>query len=169
MQNHVLNDNLNSLNKNSLNPLMKQALGVTSPYSAGSDLEISQKQIEILEDAIKRYERLEDIKKFSKIALNDIETVTEDEIKRAIELENTVSIDNELAVLNLIQNEGFLNDLESADFSEILSADSDSLENTDKLEFSETAEFEETDFLDFNQNSLEDFISSDFDPSDFLA
>ncbi len=79
---------------------MKQALGVTSPYSAGSDLEISQKQIEILEDAIKRYERLEDIKKFSKIALNDIETVTEDEIKRAIELENTVSIDNELAVLN---------------------------------------------------------------------
>ena len=52
--------------------------------------------------------------------LDDIETVTEEDIQRAVELENTVSIEDEKAVLNLIQNEGFLRDLESADFSAIL-------------------------------------------------
>ena len=121
MQNHVLNDTLNAFSSKPLqDPLLKDALGVTNPYGFNSDIAISQEQISILEDAIQRYERLEDVRKFSVMALEDIETVTEEDIKRALELENTVSIDNEQAVLNLIQNEGFLNDLESADFAEAL-------------------------------------------------
>ena len=112
--------------KNAESPFMKEVFGVINPYSPkmspGSDIAISQKQIEILEDAIRRYERLEDIKKFSALALEDIENVTEEDIQRAVELENTVSIEDEKAVLNLIQNEGFLKDLESADFTEILSS-----------------------------------------------
>jgi len=110
--------------------LLRDALGMTSPISASSfenpDIAISQKQIEILEDAIRRYERLEDIKKFSALVLEDIENVTEDDIKRALELENTVSIQDEKAVLDLIQNEGFLKDLKYADFSKILSPENPS-------------------------------------------
>ena len=74
-----------------------------------------------MEDAIRRYEKLEDIKKFSHLALEDIENVTEEDIQRALEIENMVSIEDEKAVLNLIQNEGFLKDLESSDFSKLLS------------------------------------------------
>lgn len=110
--------------KNPENAFMSEIFGVINPYAPKASLEsealITQKQIEILEDAIKRYERLEDIRKFSSLVLDDIETVTEEDIQRAVELENTVSIEDEKAVLNLIQNEGFLRDLESADFSAIL-------------------------------------------------
>ena len=107
MQNHVVNDTLNTFaSKQMQDPLLKDVLGVTSPYGLDSDIAIAEEQISILEDAIQRYERLEDIRKFSALALNDIETITEEDIKRAVELENTVSIDNEQAVLNLIQNEG---------------------------------------------------------------
>ncbi len=123
MQNHVVNDTLNTFaSKQMQDPLLKDVLGVTSPYGLDSDIAISEEQISILEDAIQRYERLEDIRKFSALALNDIETITEEDIKRAVELENTVSIDNEQAVLNLIQNEGFLKDLESTDFTDILAS-----------------------------------------------
>jgi len=148
MQNHVLNDNLNNLTKKPLDSLMRQALGATNPYITSPELEISQKQIEILEDAIKRYERLEDIKRFSNLVLDDIETVTEDEIKRALELENTVSIDNEQAVLNLIQNEGFLKDLESADFSNILSSFNPS-------DFDPCCKSDTEDFCDFDSDDFE--------------
>ena len=101
--------------KNPENAFMSEIFGVINPYAPKASLEsealITQKQIEILEDAIKRYERLEDIRKFSSLVLDDIETVTEEDIQRAVELENTVSIEDEKAVLNLIQNEGFLRDL----------------------------------------------------------
>lgn len=128
MQNHILqNTNKNTLDS-SLKPLLDNAIGMTSPFTSrikspasNYNLEISQKQIEILEDAIRRYEKLEDIKKFSHLALEDIENVTEEDIQRALEIENMVSIEDEKAVLNLIQNEGFLKDLESADFSKLLS------------------------------------------------
>ena len=121
MQNSIKNIQ----NKKLQNPLLKDALGVTSPILYNSSLEISQKQIEILEDAIQRYERLEDIKKFSKLVFEDIDAenadfITEEDIKRALEVEKLVSIEDEKAVLALIQNEGFLNDLESADFSAFL-------------------------------------------------
>ncbi len=121
MQNSIKNIQ----NKKLQNPLLKDALGVTSPILYNSSLEISQKQIEILEDAIQRYERLEDIKKFSKLVFEDIDAenadfITEEDIKRALEVEKMVSIEDEKAVLALIQNEGFLNDLESADFSAFL-------------------------------------------------
>ena len=72
--------------KNAESPFMKEVFGVINPYSPkmspGSDIAISQKQIEILEDAIRRYERLEDIKKFSALALEDIENVTDEMIDR---------------------------------------------------------------------------------------
>ncbi len=159
MQNHVLNNNVNIKNLHfPSNSIIKDALGVTSPYGADSDIAISQKQISILEDAIRQYERLEDVRKFTCLALDDIETVTEEDIKRAIELENTVSIDNEQAVLNLIQNEGFLKDLESADFSEILASASDtlnkpendekSLYNADKEDIFDPLDFDITDDLE---------------------
>ncbi len=129
MQRHVVQkDNaLFKSTKDSLkDPFMSEVLGVINPYAPGASLEsdavITQKQIEILEDAIKRYERLEDVRKFSSLVLDDIETVTEEDIQRALELESTVSIEDEKAVLNLIQNEGFLRDLESADFTEILAS-----------------------------------------------
>lgn len=131
-------------------PFMKEVFGVINPYSPrvslDSDVAISQKQIEILEDAIRRYERLEDIRKFSAIALEDIENVTEEDIQRAVELENTVSIEDERAVLNLIQNEGFLKDLESADFSNILS----SIQNSSESSFSNEDDAGEDFFDDFD-------------------
>lgn len=105
--------------------LLRDALGITSPFAlsspnVNSELNISQKQIEILEDAIKRYERLEDIKRFSSLVLEDVENITEDDIKRALEAEKAVSIEDDKAVLALLQNEGFLKDIDTADFSEIL-------------------------------------------------
>ncbi len=161
MQNHVLRDNLNTRIEFPEKSIIKDALGHTSPYTFDSDIAISEEQISILEDAIRRYERLEDIRKFSALALDDIETVTEEDIKRAVELENTVSIDNEQAVLNLIQNEGFLKDLESADFSEILSSNGESLCSANEAETLENElvkEYIEEDFSDFDLN--------DFNPSE---
>lgn len=161
MQNHVLNNNLNTKNLHfPSNAIIKDALGITSPYAADSDIAISQKQISILEDAIRRYERLEDVRKFTCLALDDIETVTEEDIKRALELENTVSIDNEQSVLNLIQNEGFLKDLESADFSEILASASDTLYRPEIEARSAYDSYEEDIFnpSDFDvADSLEDY------------
>ncbi len=152
MQNHVLNSNLNTQKSNFPSSLIiKDALGVTSPYAAESDIAISEKQISILEDAIRRYERLEDVRKFTTLALDEIETVTEEEIKRALELENAVSIDNEQAVLNLIQNEGFLKDLESADFSEILSSASSVLDTAESID----------------AEAINPYDEDIFDPSDF--
>ncbi len=128
MQNHILQNTNKNTFDSSLKPLLDNAIGMTSPFASrikspasNYNLEISQKQIEILEDAIRRYEKLEDIKKFSHLALEDIENVTEEDIQRALEIENMVSIEDEKAVLNLIQNEGFLKDLESSDFSKLLS------------------------------------------------
>lgn len=99
---------------------VKEAFGVSSPFALQAENIISEKQIEILEEAIRRYERLEDIRKFTKLAVSDIETVTEEDINRALEVENMVSIEDEKAVLALIQNEGFLKDLTEKDFTEIL-------------------------------------------------
>lgn len=145
----------NRLSNNPENTFMKEVLGVINPYSPNASLEseaaITQRQIEILEDAIKRYERLEDVRKFSEIALEDIETVTEEEIQRALELENTVSIENEKAVLNLIQNEGFLRDLESADFTEILASGESAIEDEILAENAALGDFEaDEDFSDFD-------------------
>lgn len=75
------------------------------------DNEIIKKQIEVLEEAIKEYERLEDIKKFTKLALEEIDNVTEDDILRAVELEEKISIDDDLAVKKLLQSEGLINDI----------------------------------------------------------
>ena len=154
MQEHVVQTN-NKVFKNLENArsdsLLKEALGVINPYVRNSSLEseaaITQKQIEILEDAIRRFERLEDVRKFSAIALDDIETVTEEEIQRAVELENLVSIEDERAVLNLIQNEGFLRDLESADFTEILaSCGENSSENSLNFDDEKNEDFSDFDF-----------------------
>ncbi len=147
MQNHIFQKEYKTAPDSSLKPLLDSAIGMTSPFVSKTapaskyNLEISQKQIEILEEAIKHYERLEDIKKFSQMALEDIENVTEEDIKRALEIENMVSIEDEKAVLNLIQNEGFLRDLESADFSELLA-------NTPNISDSSNPFFDE-DFSDF--------------------
>lgn len=144
MQSHAKNDNFDS--KLAENPLLKQAIkdaiGITSPFASKisapsfeNPLSITEKQIEILEDAIKRYERLEDVKRFSKIALEDMENVTEEDIRRAVELEEMVSIEDEKAVLNLIQNEGFLWDLKTKDFSDILSNSANIEESSDALKY----------------------------------
>ncbi len=157
MQNHVLNNNLNKFSPEfPEKSIIKDALGVTSPYAADSDIAISEKQISILEDAIRLYERLEDVRKFTCLALDDIETVTEEDIERALELEKAVSIDNERAVLNLIQNEGFLQDLESTDFSEILSSnpfEPEPLNEGEKLDAELLKEYTEEDFSDFDFSS----------------
>jgi len=146
MQKHVKRTN-NVDFKNSKTPFMSEILGAINPFAPKTSLEsealITQQQIEILEDAIRRYERLEDIRKFSALVLDDIETVTEEDIKRALELENTVSIEDEKAVLNLIQNEGFLRDLENADFTEVLASCGDEIKK-------EIDEEKGEDFSDFD-------------------
>lgn len=151
MQRHVAQTN-NIDFKKAQDPFVNEFLGVINPYAPKNSLEseavITQKQIEILEDAIKRYERLEDVRRFSSLVLEDIETVTEEDIQRALELESAVSIEDEKAVLNLIQNEGFLKDLESADFTEILTSNKNTFENEIKMEN--------------NDNSDEDFSDFDF-------
>ena len=70
-----------------------------------------KKQIEILEDAIKKYNKLEEIKKYSKMVLEDIDNVTEEDILNAIELEKKISIDDDIAVQKLLQSEGLIKDI----------------------------------------------------------
>ena len=76
-----------------------------------NDDEIIQKQIEVLEEAIKEYNRLEDIKKFTKLALVDIDNVTEEDIQRAVELEEKISIDDDIQVKKLLQSQGLIDDI----------------------------------------------------------
>ena len=83
---------------------------MTNPNKDIDDVIISA-QIKILEDAIKRYEKLEEIKKYTKMVLEDIETVTEDDIQRALELEKKITIEDDDAVQKLLESEGLLNDL----------------------------------------------------------
>lgn len=125
MQNHAQQIHGINTTGTPIDYLLKDALGVTSPFAQNicnpvPEINITQQQIEILEDAIRRYERLEDVKRFSSLVLEDVEYITEDDIKRALEAEKAVSIEDEKAVLALIQNEGFLKDLDGADFSALL-------------------------------------------------
>lgn len=76
-----------------------------------NDDEIIQKQIQVLEEAIKEYNRLEDIKKFTKLALVDIDNVTEEDIQRAVELEEKISIDDDIQVKKLLQSQGLIDDI----------------------------------------------------------
>ncbi len=69
------------------------------------------KQLEILNDAIERYNRLEEIKKYTALALDDIENVTEEDIERAAELEEKISIEDDLAVQKLLESEGLIKDI----------------------------------------------------------
>lgn len=176
MQSHAKDDNFDL--KLAGNPLLrraiKDAIGITSPFAskifnpatgAGDEIGITEKQIEILEDAIKRYERLEDIKKFSKIALEDMENVTEEDIRRAVELEEMVSIEDEKAVLNLIQNEGFLWDLESKDFSDILNGSGEFRYTENISPYRNTAC--DADFQELYGDEPEDMKEDDFSDFDF--
>ncbi len=109
MQKHFMSflnkeDTKTSLQAFSSNPFM-------SMPKADIDDAIIAKQIEILEDAIKKYNKLEEIKKYSKMVLEDIDNVTEEDILNAIELEKKISIDDDIAVQKLLQSEGLIKDI----------------------------------------------------------
>lgn len=87
----------------------------TNPNQKADD-EIIKKQIEILEDAIERYNKLEEIKKYTKMALEDIDVVTEEDILNALEIEKKISIEDDLAVQKLLESEGLLRDVLGSDF-----------------------------------------------------
>ena len=92
----------------------------TNPISGVQNFEIDdviiQKQLEVLEHAIKQYNKLEEIKKYSKMVLEDIDYVTEEDILNALELEKKISIEDEIAVQKLLQSEGLLKDIYGDDF-----------------------------------------------------
>lgn len=102
-----------SFSKNASKPLM--GAFSTNQFMSVPDFqnddEIIQKQIEVLEEAIKEYNRLEDIKKFTKLALVDIDNVTEEDIQRAVELEEKISIDDDIQVKKLLQSQGLIDDI----------------------------------------------------------
>ncbi len=72
---------------------------------------ITNEQIKVLENAIKEYNRLEDIKKFTKMALVDIDKVTEEDIIKAVELENKIEEQDNIAVKNLLKSKELLKDI----------------------------------------------------------
>lgn len=109
MQKNLNSSFLNAAKKPVLSPFNK-SMYMSDP-NGEIDNEIIKKQIEVLEEAIKEYERLEDIKKFTKLALEEIDNVTEDDILRAVELEEKISIVDDLAVKKLLQSEGLINDI----------------------------------------------------------
>lgn len=81
---------------------------VTNPSGEINDI-IIKKQLEILQEAIDRYDRLEDIKKFTKLTLQEMDNVDEDDIKRALELEEKISIDDDAQIQKLLESEDFIN------------------------------------------------------------
>lgn len=82
----------------------------TAPNSKMNDV-IIKKQLEILQDAIERYNKLEEVKKYTKMVLEDIDVVTEEDIKNALEIEEKISIEDDLAVKKLLESEGLLKDI----------------------------------------------------------
>ena len=73
--------------------------------------EIIQNQLSFLAVAINESNTLEDIPKFTKLALVDIDNVTEEDIQRAVELEEKISIDDDIQVKKLIQSQGLIDDI----------------------------------------------------------
>ena len=105
---------LNSSNKEKTKKKTSGRFSV-NPFMSNPNGEINDtvinKQIEMLEDAVKRYERLEDIKKFTSMALYEIENATEEDIKNALEIEEKISIEDDIAVKKLLESEGLLADI----------------------------------------------------------
>lgn len=83
---------------------------MTKPTDEINDV-IINKQLEILEDAIKRYNRLEEVKKYTKMVLEDIDVVTEEDIKNALEIEAKLTIEDDLDVKKLLESEGLYEDI----------------------------------------------------------
>lgn len=81
---------------------------------------ITNEQIKILENAIKEYNRLEDVKKFTKMALYEIDRVTEEDILNAVELEKKISIEDDIAVKKLLESEGLLADIYGDDYKDYI-------------------------------------------------
>ena len=75
------------------------------------NVSITNEQIKVLENAIKEYNRLEDVKKFTKMALEDIEKVTEEDILNAIELEKKINKENDIAIQKLLESKELLEDV----------------------------------------------------------
>ena len=81
---------------------------------------VTYEQIKVLEDAIKEYNRLEDVKKFTKMALYEIDKVTEEDILAAIEIEEKINQDKEFAAKKLLETKEFLADIYSDDYEDFI-------------------------------------------------
>ena len=81
---------------------------------------VTYEQIKVLEDAIKEYNRLEDVKKFTKMALYEIDRVTEEDILAAIEIEEKIKQDKEFAAKKLLESKEFLADIYGDDYEDFI-------------------------------------------------
>lgn len=107
--------------QNAANKISELRRGLFTPNSFASNpineirqihQSITSEQIEVLEDAIRQYERLEEIKKYTSIVLREIEMKNKQELElEARELEARLRRDREIDIERLLNSEDFLNDL----------------------------------------------------------
>lgn len=93
---------------------------MTFPDKKEINRSITNEQIKILENAIREYNKLEDVKKFTKMALYEIDRVTEEDILNAVELEKKISIEDDIAVKKLLESEGLLADIYGDDYKDYI-------------------------------------------------
>jgi len=85
--------------------------GVSSPYTkADKGLFIDESRIS--QDAIRLYEREQDVNKFTKLALSDAEDTSADEIVLQKAFAGEISIDDDDAIFSILNNDNFLKDIE---------------------------------------------------------
>lgn len=73
---------------------------------------ITNEQIAVLEDAIKQYKRLEEIKKYTSMVLKEIEMIDEKQLQReTAEIEQKLKKEADIDIEKLLESENFLEEL----------------------------------------------------------
>ena len=110
MLDRISNDHSEAISQNNIGRI--SSLGVSNPYNT-NDNSLFVDESNISDAAIKLYEREQDVKKFTKLALSDEDDRSADALVVSKAMNGEISIDDNDALFDLLSNEDFLNEIAS--------------------------------------------------------
>lgn len=110
MLDRISNEHNEAISQSSVNRI--SPTGVSGKYNT-DDRDLFVDESNISDAAIKLYERENDVKKFTELALSDAEDNSADALVLQKAFDGEISIDDDDAVFSLLSNEDFLNEIAS--------------------------------------------------------
>lgn len=110
MLDRISNEHSEAISQNSISKI--SSLGTSGVYNT-EDNGLFVDESAISDTAIKLYEKEQDIKKFTKLALSDEDDRSADALVISKALNGEISIDDDEAIFSLLSNDDFLNEIAS--------------------------------------------------------